>query len=74
MENVATAPDNVKEFYDDCLSSPRIRINAAQFGYVKRDRCFWGSVNGEDTFSTESRIPPNFDIVQAGKELRMIYR
>ena len=42
LENVSSATWDTKSTYDKWLGASRIRIDAKHFGWVARDRCFWG--------------------------------
>ena len=37
----------VMDHYSSVLGATRFRVNANEFGYVRRDRCFWANVNGK---------------------------
>ena len=42
LENVASATEETKQAYDEWLGASRVRIDAKYFGWVARNRCFWG--------------------------------
>ena len=42
LENVASASLDTKEQYDEWLGASRVRIDAKCFGWISRNRCFWG--------------------------------
>jgi hypothetical protein len=46
IENVASAPREAIDFHTKIISSDPILINADQFGYVQRNRLFWGQIDG----------------------------
>ena len=46
IENVASAPREAIDFYTKIIGSDPILINADQFGYVQRNRLFWGQIDG----------------------------
>ena len=46
IENVASAQRSVIDFYSDIIGGGPILINADQFGFVQRNRLFWGQIDG----------------------------
>jgi len=42
LENVASAPAATKAQYDEWLGASHILIRARHFGWIDRNRCFWG--------------------------------
>lgn len=42
------------------LSASRLRLSVAEFGYVRRDRTFWGAISGTPWRHFWSCIPPDF--------------
>ena len=47
IENVASAPREAIDFYTRLIGANPILINAGQFGYVQRNRLFWGQIDGK---------------------------
>ena len=55
IENVASAPREVIEYYSRLVGVPPVHIGAGQFGYVQRNRLFWGQIEGRHIGNDASR-------------------
>ena len=44
------------------MKASRIRLHAAEFGYTKRDRSFWCSINGEPLQTCKWSAPDCFKV------------
>ena len=55
IENVASAPKEVIEYYSQLVGAPPVHIGAGQFGYVQRNRLFWGQIDGAPLGNSTSR-------------------
>ena len=55
IENVASAPKEVIEYYSRLVGAPPVHIGAGQFGYVQRNRLFWGQIDGKPIGDGTSR-------------------
>ena len=55
IENVASAPREVIEYYSQLVGAPPVHIGAGQFGYVQRNRLFWGQIDGRPVGNGTSR-------------------
>ena len=73
LENVASAEENVKATYDEMLGASRLRINAANFGFVRRDRCFWGRSGDKRIKDISWRCPPGFSASGGAEEQLLAY-
>ena len=55
IENVASAPREVIEYYSQLIGAPPVHIGAGQFGYCQRNRLFWGQIDGKPIGNDTSR-------------------
>ena len=62
IENVASCPKDVVEFYTHITGGPPVLIDAAQWGWVTRKRLFWGSADGRNLSTCPVTPPPNVSI------------
>ena len=74
LENVASGLPEVLSAYDELLGASRIKMDAGEFGYVRRNRCFWAQVDGIPLCELAWTPPPSFDIIgRYSEEPRVSY-
>ena len=74
LENVGSAEPDVLQCYNGLLNASRIRLRASEFGYTRRDRCFWGNVDGKPLSDCHWAAPECFTVDrQNGAEATVRY-
>ena len=55
LENVSHAPKTVVHAINEAMRGLPLTVHASSFGWVKRDRCFWGS-DGQNSLTSSPKI------------------
>jgi hypothetical protein len=77
LENVASAPPQVKKEYNKWMQTSRVLIRAARFGYTERNRCLWARSQWEDLqhLLKRARMPKHAELVGGSNdESELVYK
>ena len=79
LENVASAPEDVVDFYSSLLAFPDGKkcecflVKAQRYGYVSRSRLFWGRTQSATLSNFDAYLPPDLKLLERGTMKELAY-